>query len=81
MYSERGKIGGDQYQRTLDLVWTDMQIYNGQSGSPVYSFRSEIGNAIQGTVVSGQTVGTAQRGFILLYNDWLDSWVCDNCSL
>ncbi len=81
MYSEYGTIGGDQYQRTLDLVWTNMQIYHGQSGSPVYSSRGNIGNAIQGTVVSGQTVGTAQRGFILLYNDWLDSWVYDNCSL
>ena len=81
MYSESGVIEHDvtMSQRALGLVFTSMEVYAGQSGSPIYNYKSGWGNAIQGTIIgSGEITG---QGYVILYNSWLDAWVNLNCKI
>lgn len=72
MYHTTGKITGDKY-RFLDMVRTDLDITAGQSGSPIYSYRTGYGYCAEGIVVAGGTNG-AEENYILLLNNWLLSY-------
>lgn len=66
MYTTSGSITSDR-TRFLPSVWCDLDITPGQSGSPVYSYRSGYGYAAEGIVTSS---GVYSNGIILI-NNWL----------
>lgn len=79
MYYESGTIGGDYSQpKSLNLVWSNMAVYDGQSGSPLYKYRSSYGYTAEGIFVSSGI--ESNRSFIILYNDWLNNYVHDYCT-
>ena len=68
MYTCSGKINGNVIQsRYLPVVYTDIDIYEGQSGSPVYSYRSGYGYTAEGIVVAG----SSNANCVILLNNWL----------
>lgn len=70
MYATSGRITGDR-RRYLDVVNTSMDIVEGQSGGPVYSYRSGYGYCAEGTVVSHN----ASENAIILLNNWLMGYI------
>lgn len=59
--------------RFLQLVYTDIDIVNEQSGSPVYTNRG-YGNCAEGIIVSG-TIADNLDNCILLITDWLYDYI------
>lgn len=79
MYSESGQIlSSQEHSRYLPLATSNMVVYSGQSGSPIYSSRSSYGYTAEGILVSSGT--SSNRSYIILYNDWLNSYVNENCT-
>lgn len=78
MYKNSGTIQSDR-TRILDLVQTQMDMNHGQSGSPVYSYRTNYGYCAEGIVVAmSDSDDGEKRNFILLINDWLMSYINTN---
>lgn len=69
MYATSGSITGNR-SRFLPLVNTNMDITQGQSGSPVYSYRTGYGYCAEAIVVaeSGST------NVLILINGWLQNY-------
>ncbi|NBJ88812.1 trypsin-like serine peptidase [Acutalibacter sp. 1XD8-36] len=72
MFRTSGTIKADR-SRFLSLVATNIDIYKGQSGSPIYCYRSGEGYCAEGIVVSDgdADAGDGDRNFIILLNTWL----------
>ena len=71
MYQTIGKITGDAAAPPVsgfktDLVYTDLDFSEGQSGSPIYSFRFEKPCA-EAIIVSEKKY--SQRNFVIMIND------------
>lgn len=75
MYTVEGKIIGNlPMPRFLDVVKTDMDCTQGQSGSPVYQQISGV-YYVSAIVVAEEDLGSAwdepKENYLLLINDWL----------
>lgn len=76
MFRTSGTIKKDRF-RFLSLVETSIDIYPGQSGSPIYSYRPGEGYCAEGIVVSQglEMYGEGDKNFIILLNDWLQDYI------
>ncbi len=75
MYQTTGYIQRDR-SRFLDLVETDIDVYKGQSGSPVYSYRMGYGYCVEGMIVATSTENEGEpRNFIILMNNFLAGFI------
>ena len=77
MYQTAGYIQKDRPGlRFLDLVETDIDAYHGQSGSPVYSYRTGYGYCAEGMIVAqSKSYDGEPKNFIILLNDWLFDYI------
>lgn len=75
MYGTTGTITGDK-MRYLDCVVTNIDAMKGQSGSPVYSYRTGLGYCAEAIIISGDEESSPDSQTILiLINDWLQSYI------
>jgi V8-like Glu-specific endopeptidase len=79
MYEEYGLISGEVQMRYLPLVWSGMTGYPGQSGSPLYSYRTGLGYCAEGILVSNATLDSRRVTQYIMYNDWLNNYVNTYC--
>ena len=72
MFRTSGTIKADR-ARMLPVVSTAIDVYAGQSGSPLYSYRPGKGYCAEGIIVSSgeADAGDGDRNFIILLNTWL----------
>ncbi len=77
MYKCKGEIL-DNYTRTLPMVTTTLDTYQGQSGSAVWKYRngSAVGEAI---VVAGRKYNGKTENYLILINNWLYNCISENC--
>ena len=75
MYQTTGYIQRDR-SRFLDLVETDIDVYKGQSGSPVYSYRRGYGYCVEGMIMATSVKNEGEpRNFIILMNNFLTGFI------
>lgn len=78
MYRTTGYILGDK-ARYLDLVITNIDMYKGQSGSPVWRYSSSDGYRAEAMVIAYSEYGGSTENYLILINDWLYNYLTTNC--